>query len=269
MPLLYVIWTVSLLTIIAVAAQSSGGLSYRLVRNTADAAQHDTFAEAALNRAILYLLDERDNEHFPVDGSAWTFNLNEIEVTVRIQDEQGRIDINHADASLLANLFRAADVPADKAQQLADGILDWRDSDKLIRLNGAEENEYHQAGLPYRPRNRPFLTIEELRLVLGMTPEIFQRVEPALTVYSGKATIDPRFAPPLAMRAFFGENVAQAADRPGIASQSGNRPVTRLRPGGAYRIQIEFSRKSVPVIREAVVRFRSGQGHPYWLLNWR
>jgi general secretion pathway protein K len=269
MPLLYVLWTISLLTIIAVAAQSSGGLSYRLVRNSADAAQHDTFAEAALNRAILFVLDERDNEHLPVDGSAETFSLNEIEVTVRVQDELGRIDINHADASLLANLFRAADVPADKAQQLADGVLDWRDSDSLRRLNGAEQKEYQQAGLPYQPRNGPFLTIEELRLVLGMTPEIFQRVEPALTVYSGKATIDPRFAPPLAMRALFGENVAQATDPPGTASQSGNRSVTRLRSGGAYRIQIEFSRKSVPVIRETVVRFRGDQGHPYWLMQWR
>lgn len=269
MPLLYVLWTVSLLTIIAVATQLSGGLSYRLVRNTADAAQHDAFAEAALNRAVLFLLDERDSEPLPVDGSAETFSLKDIEVTVRIQDEQGRIDINHADASLLANLFRGADVPSDTAQQLADGILDWRDSDNLRQLNGAEQKDYRQAGLPYRPRNGPFPTVEELNLVLEMTPEIFRRVMPALTVYSGKATIDPRSATPLAKQALFEANGAQAADRSGAALQNGNRPVTRLRAGQVYRIQVEFSWKGVPVAREAMIRFRSDRNDPYWPMRWR
>ena len=93
MPLLYVLWTISLLTIIAVASQSSGTLSYRLVRNTADAAQYEAFAEAVLNRAVLSLLDEHASDRLPVDGSAETFTFNDIAVTARIQDEQGRIDI--------------------------------------------------------------------------------------------------------------------------------------------------------------------------------
>lgn len=164
MPLLYVLWTVSLLTIIAVASQSSGTLSYRLVRNTADAVQQEAFADAVLNRTVLFLLDERAGERFPVDGSKKSFTFSDIEVAVRIQDEQGRIDINHADRTLLANLFRAASADSQTAEQLADRIVDWRDADKLRRLNGAEQKEYQQAGLSYRPRNGAFLTIDELNL---------------------------------------------------------------------------------------------------------
>ena len=269
MPLLYVLWTISLLTIIAVASQSSGTLSYRLVRNTADAAQYEAFAEAVLNRAVLSLLDERASDRLPVDGSAETFTFNDIAVTARIQDEQGRIDINHADGALLANLFRAADVPTDKAGQLADRILDWRDPDHLKRLNGAEQKEYRQAGLPYQPRNGSFMTIEELKLVLGMTSDLFRHVRPALTIYSGKPTIDPRLAPPLARRALYGANASQASTGSAGLSPSRNLPARHLRAGHAYRILVEFSWKGTPVTREAIIRYRNDRSDPYWLLKWQ
>lgn len=266
MPLLYVLWTVSLLTIIAVATQSSGTLSYKLVRNAADIAQQDAFAEATLNRAILSLLDNRSAKRLAVDGSAETFTFKNSEVTVHIQDEQGRIDINHADATLLANLFRAASVPTQKADRLADRILDWRDPDHLKRLNGAEQREYQQAGLPYRPRNGAFSTVKELRLVLGMTPDIFQRVQPALTVYSGKPMIDPRVAPTLARHALSGG----IGGLPTTKTQA-NQMKRSLMPlaGRAYSVRITFSWRQIKSSRTAVIRFRSGKGLPYWLLRWQ
>ena len=61
--------------------------------------------------------------------------------------------------------------------------------DKLTRLrpNGAEEAAYRAAGLPWGPKNAPFETVEELQQVLGMTADIYKRVAPSLTTYSGEA----------------------------------------------------------------------------------
>ena len=50
--------------------------------------------------------------------------------------------------------------------------MDWRDPDKLHRLNGAEDDYYLSLRVPYKAKNGNFETIDELLLVKGMTPEI-------------------------------------------------------------------------------------------------
>nr|MBX2804652.1 general secretion pathway protein GspK [Hyphomicrobiales bacterium] len=170
---------------------------------------------------------------------------------------------------LLANLFRAANVPTAKARQIADAMLDWRDTDSLRRLNGAEEQDYRRAGLSYRPRNRPFPVVEEMKLVLGMTPQIFAKVEAGLTVYSGKSRVDVRIASPLVKQALRGGNAAPSAANSSLGPSPETEPITQSRSGNAYRIHVEFVWKSVPVIREAVIRFRSDRSDPYWLIRWQ
>ena len=63
------------------------------------------------------------------------------------------------------------------------------------RVNGAKDQAYRLAGTSYRPRNGPFQSVDELLLVMDMTPALFTRIAPALTVYSGRQFIDPQVAP--------------------------------------------------------------------------
>ena len=70
----------------------------------------------------------------------------------------------------------------EEAVKLLDAVLDWRDPDSLKRPFGAEEAEYTQAGLKGRPANFPFQSTEEMQLVLGMRPEVFQRIAPMITL---------------------------------------------------------------------------------------
>jgi hypothetical protein len=42
---------------------------------------------------------------------------------------------------------------------------------------------YIAAGLPYGPARRDFLTVAELRLVAGMTPTLYERLAPHLSVW--------------------------------------------------------------------------------------
>jgi general secretion pathway protein K len=195
MPLLYVLWTVALLTIIATATLGSGTVAYRQTRNLADAARLEALAEAAVNRAVLALLDTRPERRWRVDGVSQSFTFADMPVTVTIQDELGRVDINQADSPLLIAAFRAAGLSPQAASETADKILGWRDKGEMKGLHGAKAVEYATTRLAYTPRNAPFQSVDELKLVLGITPQVFARVEPLLTVYSGRPAIDPQFTP--------------------------------------------------------------------------
>jgi type II secretory pathway component PulK/DNA uptake protein ComE-like DNA-binding protein len=55
---------------------------------------------------------------------------------------------------------------------IADCILDWIDPDDTARDQGAESEYYSSLSPPYTPRNGPPVTIDELLLVQGVTPEL-------------------------------------------------------------------------------------------------
>lgn len=276
MPLTYVIWGIGLLSMMAVSLLWSGNVSYRLVRNVTDAAQMDLTVEAVINRTVLGLIDPRDDQRWRVDGVAQEFNFGEARVRVAIQDELGRIDVNHADAATLTGLFQWAGLDVAAASRLSDKILDWRDPSGLKHLNGATAEDYRTAGLAYRPRNGPFQSLDELQLVIDMTPLLFRRVEPALTVYSGRQFIDPQFAPPEVLAALT-MNLDSAASlisaqfnqadgpgtRPGVIA-----PITRLW-GRAFTIRADIKKSTGTASREVVVRIANNPAEPYWVLSWK
>ena len=92
---------------------------------------------------------------------------------VRVVDEGGKIDLNRAKEGTLRRIFINLGVEGSRADMLVDSILDWRDSDDLHRLNGAESDYYLSLSPPYTARNGPFDTVEDLLWVNGITPELF------------------------------------------------------------------------------------------------
>ena len=268
MPLLSVLWGLALLGAIATAFLSAGGTSYRLARNALDAAQVDIAAEAAVSRVVLGLLDPNPQTRWRTDGVPRIIDFEGTHMRVQVQDELGRIDLNNADGTLLIALLQSVGLAPDAASALVDKILDWRDTGTLKRLNGAKDPEYRAAGLPYRPRNGPFQSVDELKLVMGMTPELFRRVEPALTVYSGRPSIDPRVATPEALRALPTMDAQKVAAL--IAARAAQPAVAALSPiGRAFGIRIEVERPAGVQHREAVVRLTDHPQQIFWLLGWK
>ncbi len=62
------------------------------------------------------------------------------------------------------------------------------------------------AGLDYEPTNKPFESVDELRLVLGMKETIFDRISPSLTVYSKHGGVNPLYAARDVLLAVMGNN---------------------------------------------------------------
>lgn len=82
-------------------------------------------------------------------------------VEVELTDESGRLNVNTATREMLLAL-------PGVTEQVADSILDWREPAHEPRPNGAESDYYLSLPSPYQAANRPFQTMEELRLVRGV-----------------------------------------------------------------------------------------------------
>jgi len=194
--LVLVLWVLSLLTIMAGSFALSMRRESAIVSGIKNNAQAAAVAESGIAIAELMLLNPDQNKRWRADGSIYPIDDDDAlgsdnaQVRVRLLSEAGKIDINKADQKLLAELM--AHSPAEDEQQqlrLVSAILDWRDEDDLINIDGAEQKEYKEAGLKYQPRNKPFQTVDELQLVLGMDETIYQWLAPMVTVYSGQANV--------------------------------------------------------------------------------
>src|SRR6202008_5171728 len=60
---------------------------------------------------------------------------------------------------------------------------------------GKEDALYLAAGRAYSPRQGPFAHVNELALVLGLSPALVERALPYVTVFSGAASVDVMVAP--------------------------------------------------------------------------
>lgn len=279
--LVAVLWGVVLLAVIAGSFTVTARTDSRLVRNLVENAKAESLAEAGIHLALLRLLDARDTQSWRADGSPQMVSFDGTRLTLAIQDEGGKIDLNRAPDALLKGLIRSVGVDEERSSALVDAIADWRDGDDFRRLNGAEEADYHAAGLAYGPKNSSFQIVEELEQVMGMTPGLYEKVAPSLTVHSRRPGVDPETAPRevldalpgvlaadvealLAARAFAAEGgPVVARSLTGVESFM-SRSRKRI-----YSLRAEVRTASGAVfVREAVVQLTRAPRSPYRFLAW-
>ena len=263
--LVSVLWLVLLLSLMLSAMLATARVGMRLSAGSVERARAEAVAEAALSRALLGLLSDERDQRWQPNGQQYSFPFAGGTTKISIYDEAGKIDLNSAADELLTGLFDAVGLDADDSARLTDAIGDWRDTDSLRRLNGAEAGEYRAAGLDYGPRNGPFEVTGELRQVLGMTDELYHCIEPALTLYSGRRTVDSRVAPALVKKALGlldEDDRAAPSGGPGVVAMAGSLG------GRAFTIRAEVPVLGrVPFVREVTLRITENPRQPYWVLD--
>jgi general secretion pathway protein K len=280
--LVLVLWVLLLLTIITGAFSLMARMD-RLEANTLLAGTQARFsAEAAINLAVLSLRDPQDESRMRADGRVYEQEIDGVLLQVSATDERGKLDVNATDELALVNLFSGHGMEIGEAEYLAAAVLDWRDTDELERVNGAEEDAYLAAGLALGPANRPFMMTEELLQVLGMPYELFRKLEPGITVFSRAGQPDPAFAPVEALMAlpditheealnFVAErNSHQPGDSVGTALPNGTVVMEQGR-GVTYSIQARATMPNgVWEQLQATIRLGGNRtGSPYRVLRWR
>lgn len=120
-------------------------------------------------------------DHTPI--VAPTEHQDGYAITAAIRDAQGLFNINNLSdtqyQAVFARLIQvvAPEINAEKAQNITFAAIDW------ISPSGraAVFDEYYlKAKPPYRAPHRLMVSISELRLVYGMTPELFDKLAPHL-----------------------------------------------------------------------------------------
>ncbi len=199
--LIVVLWIVTLLALMA----ASFSLGVRREATLGEALIREVEMEAAIRAAVAYAfyrlhLPDPTERWYPY-GRSYPFRFDGVELTLTISDESGKLNLNRLRTpEPLRAILEAAGLDGDRARSLADAILDWVDPDDLRRPFGAERRDYEEAGLPYGPANAPFRSLDEVAMVLGMTPHLFQRLLPWVTVYGLGATLNPWAAPESLLR---------------------------------------------------------------------
>ncbi len=208
--LVLVLWLVTLISVMAAGFSYAMRTETWLTIHAADAAQARSLAEAGLWLAVADLLRPLSERRWPADGTPAEAAFGEATITLRIQDEAGRIDLNEAGPALLLGLLEAASTPGHDVTLPRNAILDWRDPDHDRRLPGAEDADYLSAG--YGAKDGPFNSVAELRRVAGMTDELYGNVRHAVTIHSLRPGVNPLLAPRLVLEAVPGSDGARIDD---------------------------------------------------------
>lgn len=268
--LIIVLGLIVLLSTIAAGHARNVHSEIRLAMLHYQSAKARTLAEAGIQLAIYSLLQRSNDNRWSVNGTINRLDFGGSEVNVALRDATGLVDLNFADASLLQVLFSVAVDDIQQQEKLVGALLDWRDPDDLTRLNGAEDDDYRTAGFPWTAHDGAFSSIEELRYLIGMTPQKFAAIAPYVTIYSGQATLNLEYAP---------LELISILDSPRLAGfvSVGNKPSSNYKlegragsRNGTYHIYAGASGTAdIFVTIEAVVNISASSDKPYTILNWR
>ncbi len=282
-----VMWVIAMLSVLlgsfALVARTESMQS----RHLFDTTTARYAAEAGINLAVYGLSKSDPTQKWVADGRPYSFVFDGVEVEVALTDDSGKIDINAADPASLKNLFVGAGIEEAQAEELADAIQDWRDPDDLTSLHGAERGDYRAAGLAYSPRNAPFETLSEIQQVFGMDYAIYSKIEPAITMFSGRSTPSAAYAPMEAMMAIPGMTADLARQLiqerqqlgPGMLNQGGSGLLLPdgsplMADGGGLTYSVK-SRAKLPngasTVLDATIRMggMNSAGRPFVVLRWR
>lgn len=221
--LVAVLWIVAALSVLITGLVANSRADLRGVYNLRAVVEHTAVGDGAITLAAAAMLAESGPE--PV--RLFEFRIEDRPVNVEVLPAAAFIDLNLASQELLRDtLWHGAGLAEQDAQVLAERIVDWRDVDEDALPNGAENAAYEAAGSPFRPRNGPFESVDDLIQVLGVSLELHDKLRGLLTIHSDSAGVDPRYAPPAVLTVLAAGN-ADAVDRV-VSARLGNDPLSDM-----------------------------------------
>ncbi|MBN1405255.1 MAG: general secretion pathway protein GspK [Candidatus Omnitrophica bacterium] len=248
--LITVLWIITILTALCVSVAHRSAVILKLSSYQMDKTKSYSITRAGTYRALALVKYKRENkisqgvdaisekwandpeafkEHSfaggfytlsyaaPVAGAQFLYGLS---------DESSRLNINKAPAVVLSRLIMdVCGIDIEEAEKIAYCIEDWRDENSEIGVNaatgkmlGAEDEYYKNTENPYPCKNSDFEIIEEVFLVKGMTPEIFNKLKNFITIYTN-GSVNINTAPPQVLSALFGEDFPDLADKISVYRQ--------------------------------------------------
>jgi type II secretory pathway component PulK len=193
--LIAVLWIVVVLIVITAILGRKSKLDSKVCLARMEGVRCKWACRAGIERAIAVLNeDERDIDCLTDLWSDNDTDFNDIPLqrctfTVLVTDEASKLNINTVTRDHLLGL-------PYMVEEIADAIIDWRDTDETPGEVGVEGGYYENLPYGYLPRNGPFRTIRELLLVRGVTEELFYGEDTNLNGRLDYNEMDGQASPP-------------------------------------------------------------------------
>jgi general secretion pathway protein K len=202
-------------------------------------AQLDADAQAAVAIAVHQLALSDPASRWAADGRTRALGFGADTVLVDPEDEGGKLPLNFMTPPEILRLFQLAGADPGQAQALTDELIRMRD--------GAPGSDPRSHG--------PLSALDELGLLPDMTPDVFARVAPAVTLAPPSLSFDPRVASPLALQ------VMQPSTPVGSGSAAAGGPAPLAKLVG-LRIEARGPGGTDKLIRTETVELTSSPSRP-------
>ncbi len=186
-----VLWVITMLTFLAIEFSFAMRTEVNITKNYQEDLRLYAAAQGAVHRAVAELMLKQDPrvqqlkrgakegdallefQEWVTDGREYRVKYERGESSVRIVGEAGKVNINRVTDSVLRKIMTGLGLEGEARDTVVDSILDWRDPDDFLRVNGAESDYYRSLKNPYEAKNGNLDSVEELLLIRGVTPELF------------------------------------------------------------------------------------------------
>lgn len=237
--LIMVLWVIAVLSVVVLEFSFAMRTEVTITKNYKEELQLYGIVQGGIQRAIAELIYKHDSgvqqlrkslkadevppekKEWSTDGRSYFFPFDQGTCEIKIMSEAGKININLVSEATLRKIITVFGLEGEARDIVVDSILDWRDTDDLYRINGAEDSYYQSLKEPYFAKNGPFDSIEELLLVRGVTRTLFYGrsdkkkegeeekipqfgLKDIFSVYSPSEQVDINSAPPVVLKIVLG-----------------------------------------------------------------
>ena len=152
--LLIVLWSVVLLSLLATGITAAGRSDVQLAGNLRRAAAAEAAADAGIAAAVFHASDA-PGQAWLADGRSHLLPFGSFALTIRIQDEDRKVNPTYAPPNLLIALLSASGADPSQAASLAQAIADWHTANTV----GIVAAQYRAAGMAAAPTGMPFRSL--------------------------------------------------------------------------------------------------------------
>ena len=263
------LWILVLLATLVLGFVADARTDLRIARNSSEAAHARTIADAGVTLAILGAFDTAPTSQWRGDGRIHTLAYGGGTIHVRIEDEDGKLDINRTPIPRLRALFAILD--AEDPELIANSIEEQRGSViEAAKLSGNLDAVAPPA----------FFAMEELRELPGMTPTLYGRLGRFVTLYSDNPSVNSLTAPAEVLKSMPGAQPAridamialreQAAAAAGRGQSTADAPIEPRQALSVFTIVSEGATPSgTRATRSATVSLTGLPEAPVHFLAWR
>lgn len=186
--LIVALWVTLLLSLIVGAFAFDMHMESRIASYYRKRMKAESLARAGIERARMLLIKSGEegvtSDQYKGKGEPWYSAAKTLALgsavngyedklktgacRVDVVPEVSRRNVNRLTRADWEKVFEVAGIPEQKWDELMDCFEDWLDGDDLRRTYGAETDDwYNRQETPYRAKNGPLYTVEEILLIKG------------------------------------------------------------------------------------------------------